>query len=75
LPGPTVPFSWLAGAGATNFELWLGSTGVGSGDLYNSGSFSPATTSETVTLPTNGETVYARLYTYINGVTVSTDYR
>jgi hypothetical protein len=25
-------------------------------------------------LPTNGETVYARLFTYIDGVTVSTDY-
>jgi hypothetical protein len=74
LAGPKVTFGWTAGTGnTTGYSLWVGSTGVGSSNLYHSG----ATTATSVTaagLPTNGETVYARLFTYIDGVTVSTDY-
>jgi len=38
LPGSSVTFSWTAGAGPTLYELWLGTTGVGTANLYNSGS-------------------------------------
>jgi len=50
-----------------------GTTGVGSHNLYNSG---PTTaTTETVNgLPTNGVTVYARLWSYINQKWQTIDY-
>ncbi len=73
LSGLNVTFNWSPSTGAVAYSLWLGSTGVGSSDLYHSG----ATTAISVTasgLPTNGETVYARLSTiYANGVSVSND--
>ena len=66
-------FVWSPGNTATHFELWLGSTGVGSSNLYNSGNVT--VTTETVSgLPTNGETIYVRLYSLINGVWHSVDY-
>jgi hypothetical protein len=73
LPGPNVTFSWTAAAGATEYYLWLGSTGVGSDNLKNLGITSG--TSVAVTgLPTNGETIYARLWTSYSGVKVYNDY-
>ncbi len=66
-------FVWSPGNTATHFELWLGSTGVGSSNLYNSGNVT--VTTETVNgLPTNGETIYVRLYSLINGAWQSADY-
>ncbi|MGA3264045.1 MAG: chitobiase/beta-hexosaminidase C-terminal domain-containing protein [Terracidiphilus sp.] len=69
----SVQFIWTPGNTATHFELWLGSTGVGSSNLYNSGNVT--VTTETVNgLPTNGATVYARLYWIINGTWQYADY-
>lgn len=73
LTGPNVTFTWSASAGASGYSLWLGSTGAGSNNLYDSGE----TTATSITaggLPTNGETIYARLYTNFNNVTVHADY-
>jgi len=73
LAGPSVTFTWSGGGGATAYQLWLGSTGVNSQDLYSSG----PTTGNSVTapnLPTNGETIYARLYVLINGFWNHEDY-
>jgi hypothetical protein len=71
--GSSQTFSWTPGNGDVHYELWLGSTGVGSSNLYNSGNVT--VTSENVTgLPTNGQPVYARLYTLLNGNWVSNDY-
>jgi uncharacterized repeat protein (TIGR03803 family) len=65
LPGPSVTFGWTAGAGATGYGLWVGSTGAGSDNLYYSGERASTVTSLTVSnLPTNGETIYVRLVTY-----------
>jgi len=67
LPGPSATFDWTAGYAASAYRLWLGTTGVNSHDLYDSG----VTTTNSVTplnLPTNGETINARLYFEINGV-------
>ncbi len=73
LAGSSVTFTWSPGAGPTEYQLWLGSTGVGSYNLYNSGA--TTATSETVSgLPTKGVTVFARLYQLINGAWKSTDY-
>ncbi len=73
LTGTSVTFSWAPGNSATHFQLYLGTTGVGSNNLYNSGSVT--VTSETVSdLPSNGQPVYARLYWYISGTWYSADY-
>jgi hypothetical protein len=51
----------------------VGTTGVGSSNLYNSGDVT-ATTETVSGLPSNGATVYARLYWLINGAWQYTDY-
>jgi hypothetical protein len=73
-PGTTVTFDWTTGnVGATQYELFLSSVGVGDSDLYNSGAVTG--TSATVTgLPSNGETIYATLSWYINGTWYSANY-
>jgi hypothetical protein len=73
LSGPSATFMWTAGTGATSFGLWLGSKGVGSNNIWSSGE----TTATSVTfggLPTNGETIYARLFATVNGVLEHYDY-
>ncbi len=73
LPGSTVTFAWTGGAGPAAYQLWLGTTGVGSKNLYDSGSTTGTT--ETVSgLPTTGGTVYARLWWEISGVWQHADY-
>jgi hypothetical protein len=72
LTGPNPTFEWTTAAGATNYSLALGTT-VGSNNLYGSGYLS--TTSATPTnLPTNGETIYAKLTTYYGTVSAYTNY-
>jgi hypothetical protein len=73
LSGTSVAFTWTPGNTATNFELWVGTTGVGSSNLYNSGSVT-ATTETVSVLPSNGEKLYVRLYSLINGAWQYTDY-
>ncbi len=73
LTGASVAFSWTASAGATGYSLWLGSTGPGSDDLYDSHE-TTGTSATAKGLPTNGETIYARLYTTYGKITVYSDY-
>ncbi len=77
-PGPgstltsaSTTFTWSAATGnVTYYVLYVGST-PGSYDLADV-SPSPLTgTSATVNLPTNGATIYVRLWTIINGSTYS----
>jgi sugar lactone lactonase YvrE len=73
LTGSSITFTWSAGTGVTEYYLLLGSNGVGSDNLYNSG----YTTHKSVNvtgLPVNGETVYARLYSYVGGAWHYLDY-
>jgi sugar lactone lactonase YvrE len=73
LPGPSATFNWSADTGATGYSMWFGSTGVGSNNLKTTAE--STATSVTVTgLPTNGETIYVRLYTYFNAVSAHMDY-
>jgi hypothetical protein len=66
LSASSVTFTWTTDAGATDYDLWLGTNGPGSSSLYASGWLT--TTSTTVTsLPAKGATVYARLYSLVNG--------
>jgi hypothetical protein len=74
LSGKDIFFTWNKVIGATDYQLWLGSTGVGSHNLYES----PAKTATSVTadnLPTNGKTIYARLITMYKGETAHIDYK
>ena len=72
LSGVSVTFSWTPGNTATHFEFWVG-TSVESSNLYNSGNVTATT--ETVTgLPSNGEKIYARLYSLIDGAWQYTNY-
>ena len=73
--GSSAAFSWTAGSGVTNYWLNLGTSpsGAAAKNIYNSGSVTART--ETVTgLPTNGETIYATLYSYIDAVWQPTVY-
>jgi len=72
LSGPTVIFTWTAGTGAMGYTVWLGSTGVGSNNI--SDRRETATSDSFAGLPTNGETIYARLYTNFNGTEAHADY-
>jgi hypothetical protein len=72
LTGSSVTFTWTGGSGPAEFALWLGTTGVGSSNLYHSGS--TTATSETVTVPANGVTVFARLWWEIDAAWKSADY-
>jgi len=73
LNGPEVTFSWPAAPGATGYSLWIGTTGAGSNNVYGSGERS--VNSVTVAgLPTNGGTIYVRLYTSFGEGTVHSDY-
>jgi sugar lactone lactonase YvrE len=71
LSGSTVTFSWNPGS-ATTFRLRLGTT-LGSNNIYGSGQTTK--TSETVSsLPTNGETIHARLCYIASGTWQFNDY-
>lgn len=73
LPGPSVPFAWSAAAGATGYYLQIGSTGIGSSNLYNSAQ-KTVTSYTFAATPTNGETIYVRLITNYSGAWVHADY-
>jgi N-acetylneuraminic acid mutarotase len=65
LPGSTVTFGWNPGDVATRFVLRLGTTGLGSSDVY-SGAATKGTSVQLTTVPTNGAKLYARLWYYLN---------
>ncbi len=61
LAGPAVTFTWGTAPGATGYKFRLGTT-PGANNIYSTGQ-TTATTATTTNLPTNGETIYATLYT------------
>jgi len=67
LTGSSATFSWYPSNAAQAYWLDVGST-QGGNNYYQSGSLPTTTLSQTVnTLPTDGSTVYATLYTLVNG--------
>ncbi len=73
LSGSSVTFSWSAGTDATEYRLFLGTTGAGSKNLFASGSLT--TLSVTVSgLPEDGATIYAQLEWLIDGKWHHADY-
>jgi len=73
LSGANETFTWTAVTGGQGYWLFLGTTGAGSKDLYDSGQ-QTATSATFSGLPTNGVAIYARVYTRYNGVLVYNDY-
>jgi hypothetical protein len=72
--GPSATFTWTAGVGASNYYLLIGTTGVGSKNLYNSAP--KAGLSYTFNgLPLTGVPIYVRLFSVLNGTWVSNDYQ
>jgi hypothetical protein len=71
--GPSATFTWTTAANASGYYLWIGST-AGGNNIYNSEE-KTVTTYTFTGLPTNGETVYVRLWTNYNGVWRSNDYQ
>ena len=71
--GPTQQFQWSAAAGATFYQLWVGSTPGG----YDLG-YSPASAATSATingLPRDGRPIYVRLYSAIGGAYQFRDYQ
>jgi subtilase family serine protease len=71
--GPSATFTWTTVSGGVGYWLFLGTAGVGSKNLYDSGQQS-STSATFSSLPVNGETIYARVYTRYNGTLVYNDY-
>ena len=76
LAGSSATFTWSAGTGVTMYGFRLGTTGPGSTNLYNSAEAgTTALTSGLISnIPTTGATLYARLYSLINGAWQYKDY-
>ncbi len=74
LAGGSTTFTWSpGGAGATQYELRVGTGGVNSSDIYNSGIFTG--TQATANIPAYGVTVFVRLYYRVgNGAWNTIDY-
>jgi hypothetical protein len=73
LPGSKVMLSWTPATDAAIYTLELGTKGAGSNNLYSSGHMS-RTSVLVKNLPTNGETIYARLAAIGKGSPVVADY-
>ncbi len=66
LTSASTTFNWSAGSGGvTGYYLWIG-TSAGTANLANIG-LSSSTSQATVTLPTNGATIYVQLWTQFSG--------
>jgi hypothetical protein len=72
LPGSSVTFDWSGGLGPAAYQVLIGTIQPGSGNILNT--YSTHATSATVTVPTNGATLYVRLNQEINGAWQTTDY-
>jgi hypothetical protein len=73
LSGTSATFTWKATTGATGYVLYVGSTGIGSDNIF-SNSAPITTTSQAVTgLPTSG-TIYVRVWSDVGNFWTSIDY-
>ncbi len=70
--GSTATFKWTPGNGVGEYWLYVGSAGAGSKDILNS-SNGTSTTRSVSGLPSSG-TIYARLFSKIEGAWYSNDY-
>ncbi|HEY2860622.1 MAG TPA: choice-of-anchor D domain-containing protein [Terracidiphilus sp.] len=73
LPGTSATFTWSAVSGAAAYWVYVGSTGVGSSNIFANSSQITATSQAVTGLPTSG-TVYVRVYSLVGGYWSSIDY-
>jgi hypothetical protein len=66
LAGSGVTFSWNPASG-TEFDLYIGTTGVGSQNVFTTGVIT-APSANVTGLPIHGLPVYVRLWSKVNGV-------
>ena len=69
---PSVTFTWDAGVGVNQYSLWVGNS-PGTYDLQNAGLLT-STLTRTVSLPTDGRTIYVSLWTFMNGAWKANNY-
>jgi hypothetical protein len=72
LTSSSAAFTWTAGSQVTQYDLHVGTTGVGSSNIFG-GVVSGQSTTVTG-IPTAGGTFYVRLYSLINGAWQYIDY-
>jgi hypothetical protein len=72
LSGSGITFTWSAGIGAAAYWLDVG-TAPGGFDLFSQGT-GLATSQSVSGIPTNGSTIYVRLWTVVGGVWQFNDY-
>jgi uncharacterized protein YkwD len=73
LSGSTVTFQWTAGTGATQYWLYVSDIAAGGTDLFNA-NVGGQTSQAVTTLPTNGSTVYVRLWSLVGSSWLYSDY-
>src|ERR1700678_3935596 len=66
-------FTWTTTTGASYYQILVGTTGVGSYNVTDSGHVTAASLTIN-SMPINGATIYVRLYTELNGSLLSIDY-
>jgi hypothetical protein len=72
LSGSSVTFAWTAGSGASAYWLDVG-TAVGQGNIF-AGNLGLVTSELVSGIPTNGITIYVRLWTLLSGAWQVNDY-
>jgi hypothetical protein len=72
LGATNVAFQWTAGVGVAEYQLNLGTTAPGASNLFTYKG--TATSAIAPALPANGEKVYARLFSSVNGAWQYIDY-
>jgi hypothetical protein len=70
--GTSETFTWSPVAGITLFDLHLSAIGFGGADIYASGTVK-GTSLNVTGLPSNGERIYARFYSWVGGAWQPTD--
>ncbi len=73
LSGATVSFNWSAATGATQYWLMVSGTALGGSELSNQ-STGTAQSASVSGLPTDGRTIYVRLWYQVAGTWLSSDY-
>jgi len=73
LSGTSATFTWSPATGSTDYAITVGTTGVGSSNIYASPSGGTATSQLVTGLPTSG-TIYVRVFSYVGGFWTSRDF-
>ena len=73
LPGSTATLQWSTGVGVSEYWLYLSKVSPGGKEIYSS-ALGSKTSMTFTTLPTDGSTLYVRLWSQIGGAWQYADY-